>query len=371
MAADVYVRACAGYVPRLRVKREEYLRSLGSFAGAGVEEKAAAEFDEDAVTLAVEAGQAALAAGRAGEPAAGFGSGDLSTTPGPRVASLHLASTSLPYAEKAQTSTVAGALGLGPDVFSSEHTTSARAGTEAFVCAALRLAAGDAEDEQALVLASEASRLSPVDPAEHGLGAGAAAILLGHTGWARVLGWHSVTRESLGTRFRPAGSDRPRDLGLAVYGRRMLEEGVSAVISGLARAVAGAAALGSARPVPLAEHLAAYRLIILPQPDGRVPLELASKLGIKPSQVEPGLVVRKWGDQGSAQPWLALATGLGAMDGPAVGDRVLVVSYGPGLALDAVALEMTGPPVVVTRVPEPAYLSFGGHLRMRAAASGE
>ncbi len=355
MAAEVYIRACAAYVPRLRVKKEEYARSLGAFAAPGVREKAVAEFDEDAVTMAVEAGRSALAL-RARDGG-----------PGPGIGSLHLASTSLPYAEKVQASTVAEALGLGPWVFCAEHTTSPRAGTEALLSAAsaVRSAAPAAETSapdparagEALVIASEAPRFDPLDAGEHPRGAGAVAALLGQAGWARILGWRSIIRESLGIRFRPAAGGQLRDLGLSTYGRRMLEESVAQAVTGLATA--------------LDLDLAQMALVVLPQPDARTPLELASRLGIKPSQVEPGLIAGQWGDQGSAQPLLALAVACAAGSAD-TGSRVLIVSYGPGLAVDALLLEVTGPPAVTLQAPGPTYLDFGAYLRLYAGvARGE
>ena len=48
------------YIPRLRIKREEYSKAWGSFAAAGVSEKAVLGFDEDALTAASKVARRAL-----------------------------------------------------------------------------------------------------------------------------------------------------------------------------------------------------------------------------------------------------------------------------------------------------------------------
>ncbi|HHY95042.1 MAG TPA: hypothetical protein GX513_08550 [Firmicutes bacterium] len=341
----VFISACVGYVPRLRVKKGEYLGSLGSFAAPGIAEKAVGEFDEDAVTMAVEASRVLLALAFSPD----------NTCP---LRGLHLASTSLPYAEKVQAATVVEALGLPPGLFCSEHTTSSRAGTEALLTAAHHIATAHA-DETVMVVAAEAPRLSPLEPAEHPLGAGAVALLLGRAGWARLTGYHSVAGEALGIGFRPAGSSGPRDLGLTAYAQCLLEARVREAVAGLAA------------PATPAEYLAGCRLVIPPQPDARLPAQLARSLGLKPEQTAPGLVAARWGDSRTALPFLSLAAACSQGDGLQSGDRVLVISQGWGMAVDVLALEITARPVVDLQLPPASYLDFSSYLRLRRDGSGE
>ena len=51
----VGIVGCGVYIPRLRIKREEYQKAWGYFAPRWLEEKAVVDFDEDPVTMAVEA----------------------------------------------------------------------------------------------------------------------------------------------------------------------------------------------------------------------------------------------------------------------------------------------------------------------------
>ncbi|MEW6048384.1 MAG: hypothetical protein AB1609_18225 [Bacillota bacterium] len=333
--APVYVRSCAVYLPALRIKRQEYVKSLGTFSAPGVDEKAVADFDEDAVTMAVEAARAAL------EAAAGGGS------VGGDVGGLYLASTTLPYAEKVQASTLREALGLNAGVFCCECTTSARAGTEALVCAARQVAL---ERGAVLVVSSEAPWADPCEAAEHALGAGAAALVLAPQGWARLLGWYSFASESLGMRFRPTGSLNPQDLELRDYAQSALRTAVVEAVNGIT--------------VLLGETLERFKLVILPQLDARTPVQLARMLGLRAEQVNPAVVAARWGDLGSAGPFAALVAAVPVLE---CGDKVLLVCWGSGQAADAVALEVTSSPVVAVPSEGFSYIAFTDHLRRRVS----
>jgi len=55
------IECCGAYVPRYRIDASEFTEAWGAFQARGVSEKAVAESDEDAVTMAVEAIERALA----------------------------------------------------------------------------------------------------------------------------------------------------------------------------------------------------------------------------------------------------------------------------------------------------------------------
>lgn len=336
LESPVYVSSGGLYLPALRIKREEYVRFLGAFTAPGVEEKAVADFDEDAVTMAREAVRAALEADSTG-------TGGMPIRP---VSGIYLASTTLPYAEKVQAATVAEALSPGGDLFVSEHTTSTRAGTEALICAARQVAL---EGGRVVAAAAECPRASPFEPGEHALGAGAVALVLARQGWARLVGWFSCARDYLGVRFRGPGSAAPQDLGLGAYGQRAVQGAVTEAVRGLTGL--------------LGVDLDWFKLVILPQNDGRTPLQMARGLGARQEQVSPALTVPRWGDLGCAGPLASLVAVAPAL-GP--GDRVLVVSWGSGRVADAIALEVTSPPVVADLSPDARYIGFGEYSRRRA-----
>jgi len=153
-------------LPRLAVKAEEYVRATGQFAARGVQEKTVAAFDEDEVTLAADAGARALAAARL-DPGALRG--------------LNMASVG---AQAGAATTVALALGAG-----AAHAVDYRGGGPplgAAVAAACETA--EATGHPVLVVASDALRGPVDDPAEHGLGAAGAALLVTKSAPVQLVG---------------------------------------------------------------------------------------------------------------------------------------------------------------------------------------
>src|SRR6266850_2086289 len=112
------------YVPYFRLSR--------TAIGAGRGERATASYDEDAVSMAVEASRDAIA-------------GD------PPLDALVFATTSPPYAEKSNAATVHAALSLPETVCSLELGATSRAGLSALLLGLDLAAAG----RRALVIASD------------------------------------------------------------------------------------------------------------------------------------------------------------------------------------------------------------------------
>jgi hydroxymethylglutaryl-CoA synthase len=157
----VGISGYAAYIPKLRIKRDEYLKAWGSCSAAGVNEKSVMGFDEDALTSAVKVSKMALESA--------------SLAPG-EITRFALASTSAPYTEKLLSGIVIAGVGIPNQAFVSDHTTSTRAGTEAFLSGVEHLLANPSG--RALVASADAPTASMWDPIEHALGAGAAAFVL-------------------------------------------------------------------------------------------------------------------------------------------------------------------------------------------------
>ena len=177
--------ASGAYVPRLRLERSAIAaahRWMSAGGGAPKGCRAYCSWDEDAVTMAVEAGRGCILPDRP-----------------QRIRSLVLASTTLPYADLMNASIVAGALALGDDIRLADATGSQRAGLSALI------AALDGGVDDALLIASERPRAKPASQQELGYGAGAAAIRLGSSNVvARALGSASVFAPFV-DHFRPSG----------------------------------------------------------------------------------------------------------------------------------------------------------------------
>jgi hydroxymethylglutaryl-CoA synthase len=149
------------YIPIYRLDRALIWQTWGGMPVAG--EKAVANFDEDSVTMAVEAGNNCLQ---------GIDRED--------VDGLFLASTTTPYKEKQCASLVAEALDLKRSTMTADFTNSLRAGTIAVRAALDAIAAGTARN--VLVVAADCRLGHPSTEYEQGFGDGSAAILLGNSG---------------------------------------------------------------------------------------------------------------------------------------------------------------------------------------------
>ena len=150
------------YIPIYRLSRA----ILGQvWGGGGKGEKAIANWDEDSITMAVEAGMDCLT-----------GMDKKS------VDALYVATTTPPFKEKQSASIVTAALDLREDIVAADFGNSLRSGTLALKCALDAVKAGSAK--QVLVIATDARIPAPNSAFEPLFGDGAAAFLIGADGVA-------------------------------------------------------------------------------------------------------------------------------------------------------------------------------------------
>ena len=177
----------AGYLPHWRLQRSAIAEVLGGAPGKG--KRTVASYDEDALTLAVEAGRQALAAGNVSPSA------------------LWFSTTSPTYVEKTNATIAHAALRLDGDVIAADAGAGLR-GTAAALRSALR-----STEPAVLVLAGDV-RTGPAGSSDEGAGGdGGAALLVGDDVDGEVvaeyLGGASATREFL-DRWRVPGEARTR-----------------------------------------------------------------------------------------------------------------------------------------------------------------
>ena len=296
----VGITSYGAYIPMLRLP-------LAVIAGGkpGGPEKAVANWDEDAVTMAVAAAIDCLR---------GI---DRSSIDG-----VLFASTSYPFKEKQAAAMVVRALDLRRDVVTADVGDSLRAGTTALRSAVDAVKAGSAK--RVLVVAGETRMAAPRSALEANLGDGAAAFLVGAEDVALgVAASHAVSDEIIdvwraeGDPFIHAWEDR----FVVDHGYR---QNVREVVRGLL-AKAGRAPKDFAK-------------IVLYGPDPRSHAALVRELGFEAGQAADPLF-GKVGNAGAAFAPLLLAD---ALAGAKAGDRLLLVSYGDGA--EAFVLEAT--PVV-------------------------
>lgn len=294
----VGIIAYGAYVPYRRLKRAAISEVLGIAAGKG--ERAVASFDEDSVSMAVEAARDAL---RTVAPA--------------NVHSLVFATTTPPYAEKLNAALVAAGARLPLEIRAADLTGSPRVGLTALLQAADAVRANGGA---ALVAVADCRIAAPEGKAEQAGGDAGAAFVIGGDPIAEIVASASVTREFLdtwrapGERFAHTWEERfaltqaygPL-LGAAV--RRVLEE-------------------AKCTPADLAK-------VIIDAPNPRAVDELARAVKLTPEQRADPLALTV-GQTGAAHASLVLASVLAAAK---PGERILVASAGDGA--EALLLKVT------------------------------
>jgi len=157
------ILAIGGYLPKARLQRIDIAKANAWFnpalKGLANGERTMANWDEDSVTMAVEAGRDCLT---------GI---DRNT-----VAGIYMASTSFPFQDRQNAGIVADALNLSTRIQTLDISSSQRAGSSALLTAlqSVRSAEGPI-----LVSASEKRRARAASPLELTTGDGAAAVLVG------------------------------------------------------------------------------------------------------------------------------------------------------------------------------------------------
>ena len=183
--------SAAGYLPHWRLQREAITQVLGTSAGKG--QRCVASYDEDSLTMAVEAGRKVLADAPSAPPSA-----------------VWFCTTSPTYAEKTNATVAHAALRLGSEVIAADAGSGLR-GPAAALRSALR-----STDPAVLVLAGDVRTglASSVDEKDGGDAGAAVLVGEGAAGSevaviAEYLGGASATREFL-DRWRSPGEVRTR-----------------------------------------------------------------------------------------------------------------------------------------------------------------
>jgi hydroxymethylglutaryl-CoA synthase len=345
----VGIIAAGAYVPRIRLQRQAVAQAHAWVApglrALGKGERAWANWDEDSITMAVEAARDGLAGlDRA------------------RVARVALASTTLPAADRQNATLVKEALNLADDVGVLDVTGSQRAGTSALLNA-LYAAAGGAGD--VLCLAAEKRRAQPASELESMTGDAAAAILVGNAEVAaEFLGGYSTSVDFV-DHFRAEGA--AYDYGWE--GRWIRDEGYGKIVPHAVKAALAKLGL-SAGDV---DHF------IMAAPVKGVNEAVAKACGVAPERVQDPLSA-VLGDAGTAQSLILLVHALETAD---PGQLLLVVGFGQGC--DVLAFRATSKVRDIVRglgvsgwigrrKPESNYLKtlvLGGYLEIERGMRAE
>ncbi|MGQ0503308.1 MAG: OB-fold domain-containing protein [Panacagrimonas sp.] len=325
------IKSFGAFIPRRRLQRSAiaaaHAWAFPSLKGLAKGERSMCGWDEDVITMAVEAGRDCLRGASV-----------------QHVGRLSLASTTAPYADLNNAVLVGAALQLPDCASAGEAGGSTRAGLSALIAACQSGAEGDH-----LVIASEKRVARPGSAQEMQLGCGAGALRVGSGEdlVARFLGGETLSVPFI-DHFRRAGQDFDygweerwiRDEGIA----KLVPGAVGRLFKRLDRSPGSVAWFGMAGGPVKGDAAVAKALRIAPE---KVLSDLQAQVG----------------DTGTAHPVLLL---ISALERARPGELIVIASFAQGC--EVVAFEMQNPaPVegrrglagsIASRIEETAYLKL-------------
>ena len=312
----VGLKAYGAYVPRLRLSRRAIAEANAWFnpaiKGLAKGERAICNWDEDSLTMGVEAARDCLTPARLDGGAAA-------------IAALHFASTTLPFGDRQNAGILATALNFGETVATMDFTASQRAGTSGLLNALQRGSGGPAAGDTAgdtLVVAADKRRTQASGPQELQFGDAAAAFTVGSGNLiAEYLGGHQLSTDFI-DHYR--GGDSKYDYNWEE--RWIRDEGYFKIAP---RAIAAALAEAGL-------EAGAVDRFIMPALIRGVPQKVAALAGIRAEAVRDTLQAQL-GEAGTAHPLVMLAD---CLQEAAPGETILVVGWGQGC--DALLFRTTG-----------------------------
>jgi 3-hydroxy-3-methylglutaryl CoA synthase len=305
----VGILSYGAYLPRLRLARKAVADANAWFnpglKGLAKGERTMCNWDEDAVTMAVEAARDCLTGQDRGA-----------------VAGLALASTSFPFEDRLNAGIMLEVLNLAPTVNAQDLTASQRAATSGLITA-LQMVRGGAGP--ILMAASEKRRTKAASPLELQTGDGAAALLVGAGSSsvpvvARLIAHASRTVDFV-DHFRGGGFE----FDYTWEERWIRDEGYNKIVT---TTLADLFKSTGADPATIG-HFAMP--CVLP----RVAAGIARKAGIPDAAVRDNLHA-VCGETGAAHPLVMLVD---ALERAKPGEKILVVGFGQGC--DALLFEAT------------------------------
>ena len=280
------------YVPYYRLGWEEIAKAWDGKAPKG--EKAVANYDEDSITMGVEAAINCL--------------GPLDRK---EIDGLYFATTTAPYKEKQCSSLIASALDLRDDIVTDDCTNSLRAGTIALRTALNTIEAGNAS--KVLVIASDSRLGAPKSQFERLFGDGAAAFLLGSDDASVTLeGSYSISSDFMDV-WRTENDSFPRSW----ENRFIITEGYLKTIR---QGISGMMNKYHLKPED-------FTKVVLYGPDPTSHSRAARALGFDPKGQVQSPLFATVGNTGSA---FSLMMFISALEEAKAGDKILLVGYGDG-----------------------------------------
>ena len=305
------------YIPQYRINVSDIARAWkkepSEVVGAlGVAEKSVPGTDEDAVTIALEAGIRAIGGIRErGE-----------------IEALFVGSESHPYAVNPTSTIVGELLGIGNNYLAADLEFACKAGTAGMQAIAGLIASGHIR--YGLAIGADTAQSKPHDVLEYTSAAAGAAFLLGGNKGSK--GDKGVIAELFA--YTSYSSDTPdfwRRDGIRYpshAGRFTGEPAYFAHVMGAARLI-----MEKTKITPETVDYCVFHM-----PNGKFPRDVAKRLGFTPEQLAPSLTVDHIGNPYSASAMLGFAA---VLDIAKPGQKIFMVSYGSGAGSDGFLWEAT------------------------------
>ena len=300
----VGITSYGAYIPWYRINRMVIYSAMGWLnpASSLPGEKAVANFDEDSLTMAVNASMDCL-----------------NGLDREEIDGLYFATTTPPYRERQCAGIVATSLDLRPDIRTADFADSTRAGSTALLAAYDAVKAGSTKS--IIVTASDCRLGKPGGFQEEMYGDSAAALILGNKGViASLEGSYSLSYDFM-DHWRAAGDKYNRTW----EDRWIRDEGYGKFIP---EAISGLMNKYSMSPKDIAK-------VVYPCLYIRSHADIGKSLGFEPGQIQEHMFTTI-GNTGAAYTLMLLVA---ALEDAKPGDKIVVASYGNGS--DAMLFEVT------------------------------
>lgn len=302
----VGITSYGGHIPRLRLNRGVVYGANAWMApgliGSAAGERAMANWDEDSVTMAVEAARDCIS---------GF---DKST-----IDAAYLASVNFPYEDRLNSGIMATALNLSSSLDSADFTASMRAGASALVAGINAVKSGDFNN--VLVAAGDRRITKMAYTHELLAGDGAAAVLLGSDNVVAEFKCSVTITEDFADHYRGEGEQFDYNW----EERWIRDEGILKIVPPTIKKLLDKAGI-SAGDVDR---------FVMPCMFPRVPAQIAGMLEIGPEKAADNMHA-VCGDTGTAHPLVML---IAELEKASPGDKIVVAAFGQGCT--AILFEVT------------------------------
>lgn len=299
------------YIPQYRIRLEDIANAWGKqpqdiTRSLGIREKSVPAIDEDAVTIAMEAGCESIRH---------------ISSKREKIGALFVGSESHPYAVNPTSTIVGELLHIGHNYLASDMEFACKGAT-----AGVQVVAGLVDSGQihyGLAIGADTAQGKPHDALEYTSAAAGAAFLLGKAGGIADLLTYTSYSSDTPDFWRRDGIRYPSHTG-----RFTGEPAYFAHVTAAAQLL-----LEKSHLLPKDIDYCVFHM-----PNGKFPREVAKRLGFTHEQLAPSLIVDHIGNPYSASALLGLSA---VLDIAKPGHKIFMVSYGSGAGSDGFVWQVT------------------------------